>query len=635
MNRLKLYILIFSLALAIPLGYFVARTSIGLDQEEEAELRYFAEELFALMEEELGDFIDREESRAIDEYNYLARSVSGISPLAMKPAEPFVIGYFQNNPDGTMQTPLAPAGIPVHPSKAELMAQLEAVNAEFNTKRGTATKSPDFAVLPESEVEKPPVPEYQPPIFAERYLDMGVRSSKRSKVKQKTRVREVPHQELMNVAPQMEFGFEEMRIRETPEGGMTYEYESHSGVLREDLPPEPTEQLAPAAGETKNVQVEMDPIQSMALGDGLVYMFRRILVNNQVFRQGVVVDVQKFMEHLVVAHFAGQPMARFANLRITSADDSQEFPMEVARVSAGAASDSPSYIIEHAFSRPFGFLKATLAYDEIPRSEGRATLRWMTIAVAAIMLIGMVSIYQSARVVVDTSERRSNFVSSVTHELKTPLTNIRMYIEMLEQGMARTPEREQEYYRILGEETTRLSRLITNVLEFSRLESRRRKLDLAQGDFTDVLGRVSELMSEKLKQEGFELMVEEPEDSTDPLRFAYDPEVMVGVVLNLMENSVKFGVDSEEKKITLSLSEVGNKVRIAVSDTGPGIPSHALKKVFDDFYRVEDEMTRSTKGTGIGLALVKKFVGAMGGTVRAENNKDAGCAIVMMFPSKS
>ncbi|MGE4505415.1 MAG: sensor histidine kinase, partial [Desulfovibrionaceae bacterium] len=273
--------------------------------------------------------------------------------------------------------------------------------------------------------------------------------------------------------------------------------------------------------------------------------------------------------------------------------------------------------------------RATLSCDDIPRSEGRATLRWMTIAVAAIMLVGLASIYQSARVVVDTSERRSNFVSAVTHELKTPLTNIRMYIEMLEQGMARTPQREQEYYRILGEETTRLSRLITNVLEFSRLESRRRKLDLAQGDFHDVLVRVRELMADTLEKEGFELVIDAPDEV--PL-FGYDPEVMVGVVMNLMENSVKFGARCGEKRITIHVQPHGGKVRVAVSDTGPGIPPHALKHVFDDFYRAEDEMTRSTKGTGIGLALVKKFVTAMGGVVRAERNKGPGCTISMTFP---
>jgi signal transduction histidine kinase len=204
-----------------------------------------------------------------------------------------------------------------------------------------------------------------------------------------------------------------------------------------------------------------------------------------------------------------------------------------------------------------------------------------------------------------------------------------MYIEMLEQGMARTPQREQEYYRILGEETTRLSRLITNVLEFSRLESRRRKLDLAQGDFHDVLVRVRELMADTLEKEGFELVIDAPDEV--PL-FGYDPEVMVGVVMNLMENSVKFGARCGEKRITIHVQPHGGKVRVAVSDTGPGIPPHALKHVFDDFYRAEDEMTRSTKGTGIGLALVKKFVTAMGGVVRAERNKGPGCTISMTFP---
>ena len=98
----------------------------------------------------------------------------------------------------------------------------------------------------------------------------------------------------------------------------------------------------------------------------------------------------------------------------------------------------------------------------------------MLVLMTIIIVLGLFAIYQSAKTLVELSERRTTFVSSVTHELKTPLTNIRMYIEMLDQGMAQTPEREQEYFRILGSESSRLSRLINNVLEFSKLEKKTR-----------------------------------------------------------------------------------------------------------------------------------------------------------------
>ena len=247
---------------------------------------------------------------------------------------------------------------------------------------------------------------------------------------------------------------------------------------------------------------------------------------------------------------------------------------------------------------------------------------------AAVLLIGLAAIYRSARAEVELSQRRSKFVSSVTHELKTPLTNIRMYIEMLEQGIAPSPEKEQAYFRILGSESARLARLINNVMEISRLEKKQRPLTLSSGRFEDVIEKVTAVMQEAVRQEGFVLKTEL--SVTSP--FAYDAEVMIQVLINLIENSLKFGKKADFREILIAAYEEPKNVVIRVSDTGPGIPRHALKKVFDDFYRVEGPLTRSTGGTGIGLALVKKFVAAMGGTVSAANNAGPGCTISIRLP---
>jgi signal transduction histidine kinase len=220
------------------------------------------------------------------------------------------------------------------------------------------------------------------------------------------------------------------------------------------------------------------------------------------------------------------------------------------------------------------------------------------------------------------------FVSSVTHELKTPLTNIRMYIEMLEQGIAPNREREEEYFGILGSESQRLSRLIDNVLEFSKLERKQRRFTVQEGTFEDVLYEVQTIMQEKLRQEGFLLKVKNDEVPS----FRYDREVMVQVLLNLIENSIKFGKTSALKEITVRLRPAGDQIMLSVSDTGQGIPRSALKKVFNDFYRVENELAQITRGTGIGLALVKRFVNALGGTVKASNNPGSGCTITISLP---
>jgi two-component system, OmpR family, sensor histidine kinase VicK len=204
-----------------------------------------------------------------------------------------------------------------------------------------------------------------------------------------------------------------------------------------------------------------------------------------------------------------------------------------------------------------------------------------------------------------------------------------LYIEMLEQGIAASdPEREMEYYRILESESARLSRLINNFLEFSKLEKRQRRLDLCQGSLEEVLAEVRDAMQEWLRKEGFPLTVENLLEQP----FRYDREVMVQVLMNLIENGVKFGKGPGRQEIAVRVGREGERVVIRVSDTGPGIPRHALRRIFDDFYRVDNQLTRTTKGTGIGLALVKRFVEAMGGTVSAANNETAGCTITLSLP---
>ena len=132
----------------------------------------------------------------------------------------------------------------------------------------------------------------------------------------------------------------------------------------------------------------------------------------------------------------------------------------------------------------------------------------------------------------------------------------------------------------------------------------------------------------KLEKEGFTLNIK----ADHMPAFNHDREVLIQVLINLVENSIKFGRSQPEKRITISAQVKDGWASLGVSDTGPGIPRKALKKVFDDFYRVEDKLTRSTGGTGIGLALVKKFMVAMGGRVEAANNTGAGCTITLRMP---
>lgn len=644
MKKLRFLILIFCMALAIPLAYFVLRTYRSLEQEEMAELRYFAETLFDKMEDELTALVLKEEARAIDEYMHdyssgdQAADFRGTnrSPPSEPPHKPYILGYLQNDPDGSFQTPLVESKTDIPADQALLLGRLKDVNEIFNLKRTSVPERVD--VQPEEPAVKEEREEAEG--FAGKYLSLS--RSQKQKIhlgQEKKRVEQITADKAMNLAQRddkslFDYG-RQQPLSETDQDTTSntavrtsadLNRERGSVVEKEAQQTEPWNDERPALPPSAaKLQVEVDPMQSVFIDDLQIFIFRRIVINNQVFRQGFVLMIEEFLNYLAAEYFVSQPMARFANLDLKVMDQARE----VTAIQAGARAEHPTFSLNRSFPRPFSFLRAVLTCDQIPRSAGRQTLNIMMVVLAAIILLGLFAIYQSARAVVALSERRSSFVSSVTHEVKTPLTNIRMYIEMLEQGIARDQEREQEYFRILGSESARLSRLINNVLEFSKLEKKQRRLDLKEGTFEEVIQEVKDVMREKLRQEGFTLRVE----SQAGRPFKYDREVMVQVLINLIENSLKFGKASSIREMTLRVWPENGCMKISLSDTGPGIPRHALKKVFDDFYRVDSSLTRTTRGTGIGLALVKKFVLAMGGSIAAANNDGPGCTITISLPA--
>jgi len=615
MKSLRRLILIFAIGLALPLGYLVVQSYRSLEAEEAATLSFFAEALFDEIQESAAALIRREEARPIDAYTAVASALSGL------PAEDYIRGYFQNNPDGSFQTPHRSA---VRAASAPRVAELEEANRVFNRKRaeGTDRIRPEVAGTVPDETRKDQAG------FAGRYLDPS--RSQRSKSylgERDSRLETVTPGQASSLAKS-----EKKQAAAPPSAAAgEAERERQFESLRPPMAQESTAFGAPARpavplreSDVQEYQAEVAPFQSVFIDDGRVFTFRRILIDSRMYRQGFVLQLDAFLADLIRSHFSAQPMARFTHLRLRAVDQGRDARV----VEAGAVSDRPRIVLNRTLPAPFAFLRATLSCDTIPPSAGRSTLNLALLALAGVIVAGLLAIHHSAKKVVDFSERQSRFVSSVTHELKTPLTNIRMYIEMLEQGMARDTEREQAYFRIVQSEGARLSRLITNVLELSKLEKKHRRPDLQAGTFDEVLKDVEGLMAEPLRQAGFVLNCEN--SLTRPFR--YDREIMVQVLINLIENSVKFGASSAVKAITVRLREEGERVRVEVADTGPGIPARDVKKIFNDFYRAENAVTSAAGGTGIGLALVKRFVSLLGGRVSASNNPGPGCTIAIDLP---
>ena len=644
MKRFKLLILVFFVTISVPLAFVIWQTYASLEQEERGQLEFFSEALFDQMEQELAELVQEEENRAVDEYKYfLAQPLEGsqskqqLSPLAELVYQKYILGYLQNNPDGSFQTPLAADMGSIPEDKKAVVLQLQEANTIFNSKKYNLPRQR----LVETPTEEATVQDKAKFSFSERYLARSQAEPEKIYLgKKQQRVEEISAEQVLNVASEDESFRQSNRAAgsiATPssvaqqtdmlsqaDGKRQQTTSSLADAELKELDSAQPEPALPVAQQMK-FQVEVAPFQSVSIKDDQVYIFRRIAINNQIYRQGFILLVEPFFEHLVASHFIQQPLAGYTAIQLQRRDQGQKHNV----VQAGVSAVSTRFIAERVFPPPFDFLSVNLRAEKIPPSPARTSLRIALVVLAICMFFGLFAIYHSARTIVVMSERRSQFVSSVTHELKTPLTNIRMYIEMLEQGIAATPEREQEYLAILHSESTRLSSLINNVLELAKLEKKQRNFHLQEGQIADVLSEVKSIMDQKLNQEGFTLEIQ----AADIPLLSFDREVLIQIMINLIENSIKFGRKSPTKKITISVDTQDHHVRIAVSDTGPGIPQHALKKIFDDFYRVDNDLTRLTGGTGIGLALVKKFITAMGGSVYAANNDGPGCTVTLLLHS--
>lgn len=613
MKRLRIYMALFALGLALPLAFVTLRTLQGLDREETARMRFFAETLLADMEQSLAALVEREEGRAVDEYRHTRMSPddagASLSPLAAPPAEPFLLGYLQNNPDGSFQTPLVEDAAQAPPELRDRVAQLSRVNRVFNRKKSAPPlphRAPPAAkAWDRAEAAAPTQGEADG--FAGRFLDLEERQAPRERLGYREKRQEaVTASQVRNLTQELE----------TPGKRET------SPVAAGTPAASPADAGGPAA--PRPFQVEVAPLQSVFIDPELVFVFRRILIAERVYRQGFVLRLPLWLEHIAETHFAAQPMAGFARLELgVRAAGAWE-----TAVSAGVAVPEARFALEHTFPAPFDFLSARIASAAVPPVPARRTLLLMLGLLAMVVAIGLAAIHRSAATVVEWSERRARFVASVTHELKTPLTNIRLYVEMLEQGLGADAGRREAYLRIVAAESARLSRLIGNVLELSRLEQGRKPLQTVAGDLEDAIGEARDIMAPRLAQEGFTLTVER-----SPIPPAlYDREMVVQLLVNLMENSLKFGRGGEVRRLTLRVRPAESRVEVSLEDTGPGIPPRDLKKIFDDFYRVEGPLVRTSAGTGIGLALVRRYARAMGASVRAQNNAGPGCTITISLP---
>jgi signal transduction histidine kinase len=249
------------------------------------------------------------------------------------------------------------------------------------------------------------------------------------------------------------------------------------------------------------------------------------------------------------------------------------------------------------------------------------------VVVLSVTLFGAYLLWRDVRREVRLAEMRSQFVSSVSHELKTPLTAIRMFAETLRLGRLQNRQTREEYIDTIVNESERLTRLLNNVLDFSKIEKGKKTYRPLPASLPEVIGAAARAMEYPLSQQGFKLNVEVEEDLPD---VCVDRDALEQAVLNLLHNAMKYSGDSRE--IDLRLRKSGRLAVIQVIDRGVGIAAQERKKIFEKFYRVPSAENDRLPGTGLGLSLVKHIVAAHGGRVEVESAPGKGSTFSIFLP---
>jgi two-component system phosphate regulon sensor histidine kinase PhoR len=268
--------------------------------------------------------------------------------------------------------------------------------------------------------------------------------------------------------------------------------------------------------------------------------------------------------------------------------------------------------------------------DPMELLERRGGLRRLGLVVGLILAlsVGLVLTYRGVRRESELARLKSDFASNVSHELKTPLTSIRMYAEMLDHGIASTAEDRRRYQRVIIRESERLGRLIANVLDFSRVERGTRRYELRAEDPVNLTTEAVETF--RRLAEGEEISIEMSAGEASLPEVTADREAAVQSILNLLSNAAKYS--PEQPQIEVALHARDGEVGVEVRDHGIGIPLSEHKRIFDDFYRAPHSRRIGVEGTGLGLALVRRHMKACGGRVELDSQQGKGSCFTLWFP---
>src|SRR5262245_32760180 len=586
--RLRKLLLGCLILIGLPVALVIGRAYTQLEHETLYQYRVSAEQVIAQLNQRLFDALKPEEDRAFDDYHFFKvadgqRGVFELSPLASLSAAsrfPGLAGYFQIEPNGGFSTPLVPDAIPpsvelasfgVTPAELERRRQLRRVLLDILSSTALIGAFHPTNLAPGTGTQQGQVSQSASPATVVAQSPSLLPPS-------------------ANVASQLL----EQRV---PRKSVVNMLESSEVVASKKEERAPLQKGAQQIKVTR-FEAEIDPFQMMLLPDKNLAFFRKVWRNEQRFIQGFVVDREKLFRFLVEASFYTSALSRDCVLTLRHGGGvlARYEPTPASRFGPGI---SNAIFWKASLSPPLNDLELTFSAGALSPPTGRTVLHLFTALISLVLVGGLIGVYRLAVGQVEMAAQRTDFVSAVSHELKTPLTSIRMYAEMLKSGMGTDPAKRKTYLDYILSESERLSRLISNVLQLARLSraspeglGARAVGEVREFRAPELLEVAREKVASQVQAAGFQLVTRSSPDATG-LIVAVEEDCFVQIFINLVDNALKFSAQSERKVIEIGLDRGRPAARagcavFSVRDYGPGVPKDQMRKIFNLFYRAED-----------------------------------------------
>ncbi|MEQ1853241.1 MAG: HAMP domain-containing sensor histidine kinase, partial [Chthoniobacteraceae bacterium] len=256
----------------------------------------------------------------------------------------------------------------------------------------------------------------------------------------------------------------------------------------------------------------------------------------------------------------------------------------------------------------------------------RRTLTFTIVGAVALIALGGWLVVADARRQLALAQQKTDFVSNVSHELKTPLTSIRMFAELMHDRPP-PPEKQSQYLRIITVEAERLTRLINNVLDFAKLGRKQKRFEKKPLDLHEVISRVWESQGLHLREAGFRT---DWEAAPGPYPVLGDDDAIAQVLVNLLSNAEKYSQDRKEVELHTWIED--GWLNVTVLDRGMGVPKGEERKIFDAFYRAHDSLSSGIQGSGLGLTLAQRVAREHGGEIQFERRDGGGSRFTLRLP---